>query len=103
LNDALWHTFGSGRVVMTAAVAALPTDVQANQAKVITNVQSFDAFDAETISTMSTTLAASMSAARRSFGRSMTISTDMEGGSPEMGQMLIGTKLLRITARAHDA
>ena len=41
LNDGLRRTFSRGKVVMTAAVAALPEDTLA---KVLTRVQTFDEF-----------------------------------------------------------
>jgi hypothetical protein len=43
LNDALRKTFTGGKVMMTAAVDALPVDVKAN---VLQKVRSFNEFDA---------------------------------------------------------
>ncbi len=43
LNDALRKTFTGGKVMMTAAVNALPVDVKAN---VLQKVRSFNEFDA---------------------------------------------------------
>jgi len=93
LNDALRRTFTGGRVVMTAGVAALPADVTA---RVLSNVQSFDEFDAENDPHHEHDFGSFEVGGETFFWKVDCYSLDMEQGSEDPSDPSMTTRVLTI-------
>ena len=93
LNDKLRNTFVGGRVVMTAAVDALPADVKA---RVILAVQSFSKFDADNDPHHEHDFGSFAIDGEKFFFKIDYYSRDMEGGSEDPSDPEKTTRVLTI-------
>ncbi len=93
LNDALRTTFAGGRVVVTAGVNALPTDVQA---MILRKVATFGAFDEGNDPHGEHDFGSFEHTGRTFFWKIDYYDTDMCNGSPDPSDPNVTTRVLTV-------